>query len=134
PTAAGKTTLIKRLIQEEPVIKRVFSETSRPPREDEREGVDYKFLTENEMINDIKNGNYVQVLMSVYGVIYASEPSDYGDSGVAIMSVQSWVVDIFRNLPFLSVKVICIVPPNYAEWQKRVLTHDFNLQSYEKRM
>lgn len=134
PTAVGKTTLIKNLVDRDTKISRVVSETSRDPRGDERLGVDYIFRSQEEMIVNIKKRHYVQALISVYGVIYASQPSNFGDSGIAIMSVQSWVVHTFRSLPFKTVKVICVVPPDYDTWQKRIKSHNFSSQNFAKRM
>lgn len=46
PSGAGKTTLINRLLVEFPDMERSVSCTTRKPRVEEREGVDYHFVGE----------------------------------------------------------------------------------------
>jgi guanylate kinase len=48
PTGTGKTTLCKRLVATHPQVERVVTCTTRPPREDEKNGVDYHFLSDAE--------------------------------------------------------------------------------------
>jgi guanylate kinase len=44
PAGAGKTTLCNRLLEEFPDLQRVVTTTTREPRDDEVEGIDYHFL------------------------------------------------------------------------------------------
>ncbi len=44
PSGTGKTTLISGLLKLDPLLKRSVSVTTRPPRDDEVEGVDYFFV------------------------------------------------------------------------------------------
>ena len=44
PSGAGKTTIARRLMAEVPGLRFSVSATTRPPREGERNGVDYFFL------------------------------------------------------------------------------------------
>jgi guanylate kinase len=46
PTGAGKTTLSERLVAHHPEIERIVTCTTRPPRKQERDGVDYFFLSD----------------------------------------------------------------------------------------
>jgi guanylate kinase len=48
PTGTGKTTLCKRLVATHPEIERVVTCTTRAPREGEKHGVDYFFLSNAE--------------------------------------------------------------------------------------
>src|SRR5699024_12429498 len=48
PSGAGKTTLARRLLADHPKIKFSVSATTRPPREGEKNGHDYYFLTDDE--------------------------------------------------------------------------------------
>ena len=43
PAGSGKTTLCERLVRSEGGFERVVTATTRPPREGERDGVDYHF-------------------------------------------------------------------------------------------
>ncbi|MGB7291156.1 MAG: guanylate kinase [Thermodesulfobacteriota bacterium] len=55
PSGSGKTTLSKKVIQEVGDITFVVSYTTREPRLGEREGVDYKFITDKEFDDLIAN-------------------------------------------------------------------------------
>jgi len=44
PSGAGKTTIVARVLRELPGLRFSVSHTTRPPRGDEREGVDYHFV------------------------------------------------------------------------------------------
>ncbi len=48
PSGAGKTTLSRRLLQDEPDLTLSVSVTTRPPRPGEVDGVDYQFITTEE--------------------------------------------------------------------------------------
>ncbi|GAA5521633.1 guanylate kinase [Fodinibius salicampi] len=60
PSGAGKTTLAKRLLKEHPSIRFSVSATTRPPREGEKNGEDYYFLTDEEFKRRIKKGHFLE--------------------------------------------------------------------------
>jgi guanylate kinase len=45
PSGAGKTTLSRRLLADDPSLSLSVSATTRPPRPGERQGVDYEFVS-----------------------------------------------------------------------------------------
>ncbi len=134
PTAAGKTTLIKYLIDNDPSIHRVVSDTSRPPRPDETQGVDFNFRTKEEMLTDIQKGVYVQAVYSFSESFYGTRADSYGKSGSAVIAIRASVVPIFRSLPFKGVKVVCVVPPDFESWQQRMQSHHFKQVDIAERM
>src|SRR6476660_3329009 len=60
PSGAGKTTLCKRLLQEDRAIDFSVSFTTRPARADEREGVDYYFVDRVEFDRRGDRGDFVE--------------------------------------------------------------------------
>ena len=50
PSGAGKSTLIKKLCAEFPAISFSVSATTRAPRQGERPGLDYHFLSREEFL------------------------------------------------------------------------------------
>jgi len=50
PSAVGKNALLNRLRASHPGVKRVVSATTRPPRPEERDGADYRFVTVEEFL------------------------------------------------------------------------------------
>ena len=61
PTASGKTTIVKRLLQESPVkLIKAISATTRPIRNGEIDGQDYYFLTPEEFEERRKNNELLE--------------------------------------------------------------------------
>lgn len=70
PSGAGKTTMAHRLRESRPDVVFSISATTRPPRERERDGVDYHFVAEDEFRRMIDAGElmeWAQVHGSYYG-------------------------------------------------------------------
>lgn len=61
PSASGKTTLSKELLKRYPeMVVQAISTTSRPPRPNETDGVDYHFISESEFTAAITRGEFVE--------------------------------------------------------------------------
>ncbi len=61
PSGAGKTSVMQRVYQTCPVpLVRSVSATTRPPRSDERDGVDYHFLSNDEFQLRRQRGEFVE--------------------------------------------------------------------------
>ena len=62
PSGSGKSTIIKRLGEcpDVPPMKFSVSATSRAPRGDEKDGVEYRFLTADEFRQRIAAGEFVE--------------------------------------------------------------------------
>ncbi len=56
PSGAGKDTVLKALMASNPNIRLSISATTRPPREGEKDGEDYFFLTCQQFTQMIQNG------------------------------------------------------------------------------
>ena len=70
PSGAGKSTVCK-LVRERLGINLSISATSRKPRNGEREGVDYFFITAKEFEKKIKNGDFLEYA-NVHGNYYGT--------------------------------------------------------------
>lgn len=76
-TASGKDTIASRL----PNFKRVITTTSRLPRANEKDGVDYYFLSRAEFENKIKQDEFIEWVEyggNLYGT-YKKELEQTGD-------------------------------------------------------
>jgi len=60
PSGAGKSTIIRHLLDSGLNLEFSVSATTRQPREGEKDGVDYYFLTVEEFKNKIRNGEFVE--------------------------------------------------------------------------
>lgn len=70
PSGTGKTTLVRRVMEALPCLRFSVSYTTRPPRVNEQEGVDYHFIPPDvfmEMIEKEKFLEWAEVLGHYYG-------------------------------------------------------------------
>ena len=71
PSGAGKTTLCDRLLQDYPEITYSVSCTTRDPRGEEEEGIDYYFLTAAEFARRVAAGDFMEHAL-VHGFCYGT--------------------------------------------------------------
>jgi guanylate kinase len=70
PSGAGKGTVCRALLKDQPSLRLSVSATTRPPRQGEVDGVDYFFLDNEVFQNLIKEGSfwkYAEVYSNYYG-------------------------------------------------------------------
>lgn len=61
--ASGKDTILKTILEEySDIFCRNLSTTTRSPREGEVQGIDYDFITEEQMMNKLLNGDMLEVV------------------------------------------------------------------------
>lgn len=61
PSGSGKTTIVRHLLQQEKLnLAFSISATSRAPRGEEKDGVDYYFISLKEFKNKIKNEEFLE--------------------------------------------------------------------------
>ena len=60
PSGTGKSTIVRYLVDKDLNLKFSISATSRAPRGDEKDGVEYHFLTLQEFKERIKKGDFVE--------------------------------------------------------------------------
>lgn len=60
PSGAGKSTLVRHLLEKDLNLQFSISATSRPPRGNEKDGVEYYFLTPKEFRRRIANGEFLE--------------------------------------------------------------------------
>lgn len=116
PAGSGKNTVAERLIADFPQqISRVTTSTSRPPRGEEKEGVDYYFLSASAFESAIERGDfyeYAKVHDRYYGTSKAAvkKLADAGKDLIFIIDVQgarTWR-KIAEKDPYLKERMISI--------------------------
>ena len=60
PSGGGKSTMKNRLLKAWPDLRFSVSATTRPPREQERDGVDYLFLDDEEFDRAVQEGRFLE--------------------------------------------------------------------------
>jgi guanylate kinase len=61
PSGVGKTVIANELIKLKPHLKKIITETNRPPRPNEVHGVDYHFRSTEEFISLNQSGYYAEI-------------------------------------------------------------------------
>lgn len=71
PSGTGKTTVVEQLVKIVPTLEMSRSYTSRPPRSNERDGVDYNFVSRQEFEDRIAKGDFLEHA-DVFGNYYGT--------------------------------------------------------------
>jgi len=73
PSGSGKTSIAREVCKRIGEDKTMFSisSTTRPPREGEKDGVDYHFITKDEFLEDIEKGYFLE-WAEVHGNYYGT--------------------------------------------------------------
>ena len=76
PSGCGKSTLNQLLLNKRKNIVMSISDTTRKPRGEEKDGVDYNFISPEQFKENIKNDKYLEYAM-VYTDKYYGTPEDF---------------------------------------------------------
>ena len=76
PSGSGKSTVVHHLLENHPEIEFSVSATSRAPRGEEKDGVDYWFLSEEEFRRRIDEGGFVEFEEVYSGSFYGTLKSE----------------------------------------------------------
>lgn len=71
-TCAGKGTIVKHLLERNPHLYLSISYTSRLPRGQEKEGIDYYFVSPEEFLEKINNHEFLEYAQVHYGCYYGT--------------------------------------------------------------
>jgi guanylate kinase len=75
PSGTGKTTLCEQTLAARPHMTRAITCTTRPPRDGEKDGVDYYFLDAADFLKRVQAGNFLEHA-TVYGNSYGTLKSE----------------------------------------------------------
>jgi len=127
PSGSGKTTLCRRLADEKEAHYSI-SCTTRPPREGEKNGVDYHFLSREDFNTRIKAGEvleHAEVHGNHYGTL-KSEVLDYIQKGVdVVMDIDVQGAALVRDCNDAEIKEalvdLFVMPPSEQELKARLV-------------
>lgn len=123
PSGTGKTTIVKRLLNEIPDLVYSVSATTRKKRKNEKSGVDYFFISEQEFLDKIKNGEFVEwekVYDYYYGTFkyYVDQNINDGTNIIAEVDVKG-ALSLKKIYP--EAILIFIAPPSLDELIDRLM-------------
>jgi guanylate kinase len=91
PSGGGKTTIARSLLQARDDLGYSVSATTRPQREDEREGVDYYFLTREEFLGRVDAGEFLEWATyagNLYGTLRSEIDRIFARGRTAVLDVE----------------------------------------------
>ena len=123
PSGAGKTTITKKIQQKYQSFKISVSHTTRKPRPNEVDGVDYYFVSQEKfkkLINEGKFYEYAKIFGNYYGTLKESvdEMIKTNDIIFDIDWQGTQQLSKFKNLKLIK---IYLIPPNKDELKKRLI-------------
>ena len=128
PSGVGKTTLTKKIQQKNQSFKISVSHTTRTPRSNEVDGVDYYFITKSkfeELINKKKFYEYAKIFDNYYGTLKENVDETIKENDI-IFDID-WQgtkqLSQFKNLNLIK---IYLITDNKEELKKRLITRNQN--------
>jgi guanylate kinase len=123
PSGAGKTTITKKIQQKYQTFKISVSHTTRKPRPNEVDGVDYFFVSHEKfekLIKEEKFYEFAKIFDNYYGTL--RETVDQTIKKNDIIFDIDWQgtkqLSKFKNLELIK---IYLIPPNKEELKKRLV-------------
>ena len=141
PSGAGKSSICKQLLKDDPQLNISISDTTRPPRKNEKNGKDYNFIEKDEFESKIKKNEYIEyanVFGNYYGSLYKDVQNSL-DHGFDVLFDIDWQGSIqLKASKFSNLLTIFITTPSkeiiYERLKLRAEESGDNEQAIKKRM
>ena len=122
PSGTGKTTIVKRLVEENPAVSLAVSHTTRPPREQEQDKRDYYFVSDAEF-DEIRGEDgfleHANVFGNRYGTSHREVEEKLGSGRQVILEIDWQGADqVRRAMP--EAQTVFLLPPSRGELKKRL--------------
>jgi guanylate kinase len=137
PSGAGKTSLVKALIEREQLLRVSVSHTTRAKRPGEEDGVNYHFVDEAAFTEMLRTGSFFESAQ-VYGNHYGTSQlwvNQQLDAGLDVILEIDWQGAVqVRNLDPKACSIF-ILPPSLKTLKIRLLNRaQDDAETIEKRM
>ncbi len=122
PSGTGKTSVIKELCKGEPTLEFSISATTRPPRSDEIDGIDYYFLAQTDFEELIDNGGFLEWIK--YGDHYYGTLKSTVESTIEKGKDLILEIDVHGAMKVKDIGIRCtsifLLPPSLESLEKRL--------------
>lgn len=126
PTSAGRNTIIRELMKTGEYYF-IVSDTTRLPRINdgvpEKNGVEYWFRKEEDMLNDLKSGKFLEAAIihdqQVSGISMRELDKAARQNKIAITDIEIVGVENIMRVKS-DAHPIFVLPPSFEEWQHRL--------------
>jgi guanylate kinase len=124
PSGAGKTSITRFLLKEFPQLAFSVSAATRSARSNERNGVDYYFISQEEFTEKIQHGEFVEWEMVYEGKYYGTLKSElqriWGNGQVPVLDIDvKGAIHVQQQFPDTTLSLF-IEPPSVNELKKRL--------------
>ena len=122
PSGAGKTSICKELLRLDDKIRPSISVTTRKPRNNETDGIDYIFITEKDFNKKISNESfleYANVFNNKYGTLASSTEKLLSNNYDVLFDID-WQGTQQLSQNNNNILTIFILPPDKAEIERRL--------------
>ena len=122
PSGTGKTSVIKALCKDETTLEFSISATTRPPRSDEIDGVDYYFLDQAEFENLIDRGGFLEWVKyggHYYGTLKSTIESTIKSGKDLILEIDVHGAKKIKDLDIRCTSIF-LLPPSLESLEKRL--------------
>jgi len=122
PSGAGKSSLVKSLLEIDSRLVVSISHTTRPPRGQEQDGREYHFIAEpvfRQMIEDGQFFEWASVHGNLYGTSRTAIEARIGGGEDVVLEID-WQGALQIKRLFPNAVLIFILPPSYEELAQRL--------------
>jgi len=138
PSGAGKTTLTKKIAENNKNFTISISHTTRKPRPNEINGKDYQFVSEQEFSDLVKEKNffeYATIFNNYYGTLKKPVLELLSQGKDVLFDIDWQGTQQLKKVKDLSMVTFFILPPNIQALKERLINrHVGQEKSIEKRM
>ena len=138
PSGAGKTTLTKKLAENNKEFKISISHTTRTPRPNENNGKDYHFVNLqefNDLVDKKSFFEHANIFENYYGTLKEPVLKWLSEGKNVLFDIDWQGTKQLKNIKDLSLVTIFILPPNIQTLKERLLNRHKGQKSFiEKRM
>lgn len=123
PSGAGKKTFLDHVAEKFPETHRITTYTTRFPREGERDGIDYRFISGDDFDEKVQSGEIFESTRT-YGDYQYGSPLDLvsaRDRSPLVVELDVKGMARLRASSARRVISIFIMPPNIQELMKRIV-------------
>ena len=122
PSGAGKTSVCKKLLELDSELRPSISVTTRKPRNNETNGIDYIFISKEDFDKKISDGEfleYANVFNNKYGTL-ASSTKDLLNKNFDVLFDIDWQGTQQLSQNNNNILTIFILPPDKSEIERRL--------------